>query len=103
MNPDNHIEIRDDGFTVALKSGAKDILWKDIQEINAYKDDLMTYDVICLDIILTDSVVKITEEVEGWSDFTEKLNKVFPAIDKEWYINIMLPAFETNFITLFKK
>ncbi len=103
FDKNNRIDVRDEGFTIALKSGTKKVLWEDIQEINAYKDDLMTYDMICLDIVLKDSVVKITEEVGGWSEFTEELNKVFPSIDKEWYVNIMLPAFATNFTTLFKK
>jgi len=64
---------------------------------------LITYDVICLDVILIFSAIKITEEIEGWSDLTEKINKIFPVIDKDWYVNIMLPAFESNFTTLFKK
>lgn len=93
----------DDGFAIHLTSVTKNVLWKDIQKIDAYKDDLITYDMICLDIVLPGSIIKITEEIEGWSEFTEKLNQVFPSMDKEWYANIMLPAFAANFTTLFKR
>jgi len=105
MNSDKPlwIKVTDDGFTITLNSEVRNVSWKEIQAINAYKDDLITYDVICLDFVLIDSVIKITEEIEGWSDLTEKVNNIFPVIDKEWYNNIMLPAFETNFTTLFKK
>jgi hypothetical protein len=97
------IKVKDDGFSINLTSGVRDVLWKDIEEINAYKVDLMNIDEIYFDIILAETCITITEELEGWSEFTEKLNTIFPTFDKEWFSKVAFPPFETNFITLFKR
>lgn len=97
------IKLFDKGFCINIKTGVKDILWNDIKELHAYKIDLLTYDEICIDIVLPELVITITEEIEGWVEFTEKMNKVFPSINKEWYGDVMLPAYKTNFTILYKK
>jgi hypothetical protein len=97
------IKLLDKGFCISSKTGIKDILWNDVNELHAYKKDLLTYDEICINIILPKSIITITEEIEGWVEFIEKMNKVFPSINKEWYADIMLPAFKTNFTILYKK
>ena len=97
------IRLLDKGFCISIETGIKDIFWNDIKELHAYKKDLLTYDEICIDIVLPESIITITEEIEGWVEFTEKMNKIFPSINKEWYADIMLPAFKTNFTILYKK
>lgn len=97
------IKLFEKGFSISLESGIKDIPWNDVEELHAYKKDLLTYDEICIDIVLNESIITITEEIEGWIEFTEKINEIFPTINKEWYADVMLPAFETNVTILYKK
>ena len=100
---DNSIGLTANGFSIHLPSGIRTILWNEVQEINAYKKDMMVYDLICLDIILKSSVITIQEEFKGWTEFMIEMSRVFPTINLDWYFNIMNPAFETNFTTLYKR
>jgi hypothetical protein len=97
------IEFLKDGFAICADSGKTEILWSDVKEIHAYKRDLITYDEIYLDIILPEIIITVSEEIKEWIAFTEKMNDVFTSINKEWYADIMLPAFETKFTILYKK
>lgn len=97
------IEIKDNGFCITLTTQIREVLWEDIEEINAYKKDLFTYDLVCIDIILQESVITITEEIKGWENFLEAMNKAYALLDKNWYSKITPSPFETNFTVLYKK
>ena len=96
-------EYLEDGFTIDLKNGKRRICWKDIERLEGYKRDLMTFDQVCLDIISNETIITISEDTDGFESFIEKLKNQFPSIDKDWDWKIIQPAFATNFTVLFKR
>jgi hypothetical protein len=81
----------------------KQYKWNDIEELNAYKADMFTYDEIRIDIVFKGVFLTITEETPGWYQFVIKTKEVFPSIAKDWDDKIVFPPFADNFITLYKK
>jgi len=79
------------------------VFFDSISEINVYKVDLMTIDDIVMEITYNDRVLTITEETDGWNEFTDRLENIFPTIPKDWWQNVAHPAFATNFTTIYKK
>lgn len=93
----------DNGFVVTYNGFSKALNWRDITEINVYKKDLITVDEIRMQIIYGDKQIEISEELPGWFQFTIKTKEVFQTIPKEWDIEIITPAFATNFRTIYSK
>jgi hypothetical protein len=96
-------EYWEDSFTIDLKNGKRKICWKDIQKLEGYKRDLITIDQVCLDIILNETIITISEDTEGFGPFIEELKKQFPSIDKDWDLKVTEPPFATNLTVLFKR
>lgn len=92
-----------DGFTVTNGDFEKTIRWEEIDRINAYKKDLVAYDLIVLEIVCGDYVLTLDEVSPGWFSFILKLKDVFKTIPKDWDINIIQPPFKENYTILFKK
>ncbi len=93
----------DNGFVVTFDGFSKALNWTDITEINVYKKDLITVDEIRMQIVYGDKQLEISEELPGWFQFTIKTKDVFQTIPKEWDIEIINPAFATNFRTIYSK
>lgn len=93
----------DDGFTITLENAARSIKWSAIERITAYKRDLMTYDLVCMDITYDNRMLTIHEEQPGWYQFIRKTKIVFPEIPESWDVDIVLPAFETNWKVLYQR
>jgi hypothetical protein len=108
------IHLLSDGFRVDRSGHIETVKWCDIREIVAFKRDILTYDVICVGFCLADREydlakderldgVEIHEEMTGFMDLVQDMQRKFPAIPKNWYIEIMTPAFETIWTTLWKR
>jgi hypothetical protein len=93
----------DDGFIFQFKSGQQKIKWTDIERLIAYKQDLLTTDEICLDIVYNNWQTTITEETPGWYQFIEKTKLIFSSIPKNWDSEIVRPAFATNLSILYQR
>lgn len=93
----------DDGFTIDFTSGPLKIFWTDIEQLIAYKQDMFTYDEVCIDIKYNDLVITISEATPGWYQFIIKTKQVFPSISATWDIDIVHPAFETNLTILYQR
>jgi hypothetical protein len=93
----------DNGFVVTFDGFSKTLNWADITEINVYKKDLITIDEIRMQIVYGDKQIEISEELPGWFQFTIKTKDIFQTIPKEWDIEIINPAFATNFRTIYSK
>jgi hypothetical protein len=91
------------GFTIAHKDEEYDVPWHEVEELVAYKLDLMAYDEICLDILHNGSKHTITEDTPGWHLFVEKTKSVYPGIDMYWDSKIVYPSFATNLTVLYQK
>ncbi|UOQ95964.1 hypothetical protein MUN81_11890 [Hymenobacter sp. 5317J-9] len=94
----------DSGFTVTLHDASTSIDWQDIRAMFGYKMDLMTTDLICLDIHHGNGeILRLTEETPGWYQFQVKSVQQFPAIDHGWQFAIIAPAFNTNLTLVYEK
>ena len=93
----------DDGFNFQFKSKKQKIRWTEIERLIAYKQDLMTTDEICIDIVFNNWQTTITEETPGWYQFVERTKFIFPDIPKNWDSEIVYPAFSTNFTILYQR
>lgn len=92
-----------EGFSIELKGGPEYLKWSDITEINVFKKDLYVYDEIDMEIIYGEWAILITEEIPGWFQFVLKTKSVFPSIPKEWDLEIVHPAFATNWRNIYNK
>ena len=93
----------EDGFSIKLQKVDRKALWSEIEKIEAYKEDLMTYDMLCLNIDLKESIILITEETEGYEYFIKELEKQFPSIEKGWDWKIIQSPFVRNHTVIFSK
>ena len=92
------------GFSILIGEDKKEVEWTDIKSIYGYKIDDYTEDEICLNINCdTDISFTISEETAGWYIFLEKMAIQFPSINKNWNLEIVSPAFDTNLTLLFEK
>lgn len=92
-----------DGFAIITNNAEQHIQWRDIQKITAYKVDLFTTDEICMEIILVQDSVTISEEVIGWPAFSAAVLQQFPSIPKDWEWVIAQPAFAANYTVLYEQ
>lgn len=100
---ENLFRYESDNFSVLLNGDYRKVNWAEIEEIQAYKLDLLTTDEVCIDLVLKTSIITITEEIGGWELFVDTLMKQFPSIQKDWEHKVTLPPFDTNFTILYKK
>jgi hypothetical protein len=91
-----------DGFNIITNNAEQHIQWRDIKKITAYKVDLFTTDEICMDIMLAQDSVTISEEAGGWPAFSAAVLQQFPSILKDWEGVIAQPPFATNLTILYE-
>lgn len=96
-------EYHDDGFTIKLPDKKRKVVWAEIESINTYNVDMITYETICIDIILENTYITLTEDIVGWKYFEEKLQLQFLSIDKDWFWKVAFPTFEKNFTTIYTR
>jgi len=97
-------EYLDNGFVVTIEEDKRALGWSELNTIIAYKKDLYTYDVICLDVFSKDGQsFSINEDTSGWYQFIERLNKTFTSINKAWQPEITIPAFKTKLTLLYDR
>lgn len=64
---------------------------------------MFSYDDICLAFTSDGELwIEVTEHSEGFTDLCSAMSERFPTIPKNWFGEVMLPAFETNLRTLYK-
>lgn len=98
------IKYSEDGFSYHINGEKTLHKWIDISQIEAYKTDEFVFDTICLEIQFNDgNIFSINEETPGWFQFNKKIKEQFSEIDKDWDIEIAVPAFETNLTILYSK
>lgn len=78
--------------------------WKEIVKITAFKRDLFTTDLICMQMTKDErNFIEVNEEMNGFEEFNEAILKFFFGIDENWQTSIASPPFATNFKTLWLK
>jgi hypothetical protein len=105
--PDNaEIVVTTAGFLKRLRGRELfRVRWQDVQEVRAYKRDLLTTDLVCLGFRDTedDEYYEVHEEMTGFDQLRTRLLEVFPTIPSGWFENVMRPAFATNLMVLFRR
>ena len=82
------------------------IAWRDVLNIDAFKRDLYTVDLICLSVRLRDNkALEISEEMEGWESLVKKLPEYLPGCKRfeEWFQVVALPAFKPNRTAIYQR
>ena len=92
-----------DGFILEINKHSQYYKWDKISEINVFKRDLITIDIIEMEIIHEDKSIIITEDMDEWSSFIQKIKDNLPNIPQDWETEIIHPPFETNFRTIYTK
>lgn len=69
--------------------------WEDVNYVEAYKRDMVTEDLICLEIGLSSgSVVTLHEELKGYEQFKTMMQNKLKLDNEDWMASVMLPPFE---------
>jgi len=101
FNDEGVFEFYGDGFYIDKMENPELIQWKKIKSIIAYKKDLLTTDLIVVEIITDNNVYKVNEETLGWFYFIDQLNKSLNITNKNWSIDITQPAFALNLTLIY--
>ena len=56
-----------------------------------------------MEIVYGHKSFTISEELPGWYQFILKTKEIFPTIPKDWDIQIIQPAFATNYATIYER
>ena len=104
--PPAWIAFTGDGFELrhdeALVGGVK---WNEIHKILAFKRDMVTSDLVCLEFQLVgkDEVFEVNDNVGGFWDLAKRVKKVFPDSDHEWEESVVKPVFARNANVIYER
>jgi len=100
----NHVCVRGTESGIALFVNNQTIwriAWTDIKEIFGYKDDVVTYDIICIGFRISDEGLwcRMDEQMSGYHEVVSELERRF-TLKEGWWQHVAYPAFERNFTHL---
>lgn len=87
-NPKNGvISIHDSKVHVKSPQRELEVSWDKIDKILCYKEDLWAYDLVCVGFSYVDDqpMVVVTEEMLGFFDLIQELDKKFPELEKQYH------------------
>ena len=96
-------QYKENMFALNNLASSKYYRWDEIENIVAYKVDLMTTDDVRLDISFVDAVLTISEDIAGWNLFLENLMTALPSIPKDWEQKVIETPFAANTTLIYKK
>lgn len=100
------VRLDEAGFTVILGGETKArVRWADVVEIATFKHDLFSIDEICLGFRRADSdtFAWAGEEDLGFAALREEVDRRFTGIQPDWFWEVMVPAFEEKWTTIWQK
>jgi hypothetical protein len=104
--PKEETVLTETGFVV-LRNGRENlrITWSQVTEVYAHKDDLWSYDEICVGFVSTDPrrFWAIGESDPVYQQILGLLPAKFPGIRMDWFSDVAFPAFVTNRTLLWPK
>ena len=80
--------------------------WAAVRSIDVFKRDFVSYDLICLRLILAGGVVvEFDEEDPGWTELMGALPLRLPGCRAwgDWFATVAFPAFEEKFQRIFNR
>ena len=74
------------------------IEWAAVKEIVGWKDDVFSYDIMCLGFRTTDAdqYYVCDEEYQGWEELTAKVDQVFSLQGSSWWSRVAFPPHARN-------
>ncbi len=92
----NMIKPDSDGFDWEIEGYGKGrIKWEDVRYVEVFKKDLLTTDVVCMNLRLVSSDwFLLTDEVTGFVELVRTINRLWD-LGEEWYGKVLLPPFES--------
>lgn len=87
-----------------IKTASRMVCWGDVFHVVAFKRDLFSADLVCLEIQDgVNSSIEVDEQMEGWQELVAKLPDYLPGFPRfgEWFSRVALPPFATRPTELF--
>lgn len=93
----NDISFVENGVTVWT------LTWDEIGPIQAYKRDLLTTDLLCMDVSVKGTQIHYTihEEMDGFDRFCEALAETFMLKEPNWRSKVLREPFRENLTQVF--
>ncbi len=87
------------------KGDSSELRWSEVEEVHAYKRDLLATDLICLAFKRSgkEEYYEIHEEMAGYHDLLRVLPSRLPEFSSEWFPAVAFPAFKTNHQIIWKR
>lgn len=95
-----------DGFEVVGRGTVKRrVAWAAVVEIAAFKRDLFTFDEICLGFRSegSDHFQAAGEQDMDFDLLRKEVVRRFPGVPPDWFYDVMIPAFEEKWTTIWQK
>lgn len=107
-SPKVSLNVNREGFSILQKGEpAIRVLWSEINQILAYKRDLVTEDLVCWDITVTKNersqTYSLHEELDGFGLLVDCISHKLTSFDKIWRQKIITPPFAENLTILYQK
>lgn len=102
--PEPPIVLTASGFLAGASRGpATEVHWTSIEEVRAFKLDLLTWDEVRFIFVLTSGVViEVSEEQPGFEAMLVEATRHMPSLSS-WRASIIKPAFARNETVLFQR
>lgn len=100
------IAFTEGGFDLrADTSTVGDVKWNEVQKILAFKRDMVTTDLVCLEFQLVgkDEAFEVNDDVGEFWDLVKRVKDVFPDSDQEWEEQVVKPAFSRNATVIYSR
>lgn len=78
------------------------VRWDQILRVTAFKRDLVTTDLLCLLVLLTDGIIEMHEDMPGFTAVEDRLNQTLAPVDG-WKSAVLFPAFEPCALEIFTR
>lgn len=82
------------------------LCWADIASVTVFKRDIFAYDLICVQLIVSETAwVEFDEEDTHWAELMKALPLRLPGCrtEDEWYGDVVYPAFAENLHCIFER
>ena len=102
QEPPPSLAVEEGGFSYVRRREKTTVYWADVKEVFTFKRDILTVDLICVGLRVSDDgeYWEIDEELSGYEDVLAAMDEAFPGIRSDWWEELAFPPFEVNLITL---
>lgn len=79
--------------------------WEDVIRIEAYKKDMFSVDLVCLDFFVksSDLSYRTHEDMKGFPDLRDRMQRHFSSIKNDWWQQVTRPPFAGNHTILYEQ